>query len=128
MSRFVLLLVPLLTLGGCGAGAALGGAAGALGVQGITMLGQGTVRVIEQDINAAIRWTARHEAAVAVFQAACLAHAQRLAVGDDWPAADAAFQNCLDTSMDNIPTLLMERVAVRYKRSFGEEGTEPQIE
>ena len=128
MIRYVLvILAPLLWLGlgGC---TALGGAAGALGVQALTIGGQGAVRAIEQDINAAIRWTARHEAAVAVFQAACLAHAQRLAVGDDWPAADAAFQNCLDTSMDNIPTLLMERVALRYERSFGEKAVELPIE
>lgn len=127
MSRYILaILMPLLL--GLGACVELGGAAAALGVQALTIGGQGAVRAIEQDIGAAIRWTARHEAAVAVYMQTCLANAQRLAVGDDWPAADTAFQDCLDTSMDNIPTLMMERIALRYERSFGEEGTDPQIE
>ena len=126
MSRYVLMvLAPLLLgLGGCGV---LQGAAGALGVQGITMLGQGTVRAIEQDIAAAQRWTGRHEAAVAIYMQTCLANAQRLAV-NDWPAADVAFENCLINSVENMPTLLIERVGLRYKRSFGEEAAEAPVE
>ena len=118
MSRYALMILALLLLGGC---AQLGGAAAALGVQALTIGGQGTVRAIEQDIAAAQRWTGRHDAAVAVFMQACLSNAQRLALGDDWPTAEAAFENCLVKSVENMPTLLIERVKMRYDRSISAE-------
>ena len=127
MIRFVLpLLAPLLLgLGGCGL---LQGAAGALGVQAFSVIGQGTIRAVEADIAATQRWVGRHEAAVAVFEAACLAHAQRLALGDDWAAASAAFEDCLDKSVENMPTLLIERVEMRIARRRAKEAAEPPIE
>ena len=120
MIRFVLPLMLPLVLGGC---AQLGGAAAALGVQALTIGGQGTVRAIEQDIAAAQRWTGRHEAAVAIFMQACLEHAQRLALGDKWNKAEAAFESCLVKSVEHMPTLLIERVKMRFDRSFSEEDT-----
>ena len=127
MIRYVLpLLAPLLLgLGGCGAGGMLSGAAGALGVQALTIGGQGTVRAIEQDIAAAQRWTGRHEALVAVYLQACQEHALRL---EDWSEADAAFDNCLVKSVEHMPTLLIERVKMRIDRSVKKEGTEAQLE
>jgi len=124
MIRYVVPLAGLL-LGGC---EALGGAAAALGVQALTIGGQGTVRAIEQDIAAAQRWTGRHEAAVAIYMQACLANARKLAEGEDWDKADAAFENCLAKSVEHMPTLLIERVKLRYDRSFGEVGAEAQTE
>lgn len=126
MIRRVLIVLPLLL--GLGACAELGGAAGALGLQALTIGGQGTVRAIEQDIAAAQRWIGRHEAAVGVYMQACLANAQRLAAGDDWPAAQAAFEDCLEQSVRHMPTLLIERVKMRIDRSTREEGADPQIE
>ena len=127
MIRYVLVvLAPLLLgLGGC---QALGGAAAGLGVQALTIGGQGTVRAIEQDIAAAQRWIGRHEAAVGVYMQACLANAQRLAAGDDWPTAQAAFEECLEQSVRHMPTLLIERVKMRIDRSTREEGADSQIE
>ena len=119
MIRYVLLILAPLALGGC---SLLPGAAGALGMQAFTVLGQGTVRAIEQDIAAAQRWTGRHEAAVAIYMQACLEHAQTLALGgEEWNKAEAAFENCLVKSVENMPTLLIERVKMRYDRSFSEE-------
>ena len=127
MTRYVLgVLAPLLL--GLGACAELGGAAAALSVQALTMTGQGTVRAIEQDIAAAQRWIGRHEAAVGVYMQSCLANAQRLAAGDDWPTAEKAFERCLEQSVRHMPTLLIERVKMRIGRSTREEGTDPQIE
>lgn len=127
MIRYVLvaLSLPLLGLGAC---SLLPGAAGALGVQALTVGGQGALRAIEEDAAAAQRWTSRHEAAVAVFMQACLANAQRLALGDDWPKAEAAFESCLEKSLTNMPFMLIERVEMRLDRSTREEGADPQIE
>ena len=125
MTRYALVILAPLLLGGC---SALGGAAGALGVQALTIGGQGTVRAIEQDIAAAQRWIGRHEAAVGVYMQACLANAQRLAAGDDWPLASEAFEDCLTKSVEHMPTLLIERVKMRYDRSFSEEDAEAQTE
>lgn len=124
MIRCVLVVLALL-LGGC---AALGGAAGVLGAQVLTVGGQGTVRAIEEDIAAAQRWTGRHEAAVGVYMQSCLANAQRLAAGDDWPLAEKAFERCLEQSVRHMPTLLIERVKMRIDRSTREEAAEVQIE
>mgnify|MGYP000636354690 CR=1 FL=1 len=125
MSRYVLLILAPLVLGGC---QALGGAAAALGVQALTIGGQGAVRAIEKDIAAAQRWTGRHEAAVAIYMQSCLEHARKLAEGEDWGKAEAAFEACLEKSVEHMPTLLIERVKLRYDRSFGEEGVEAQTE
>ncbi len=127
MTRYVLMvLAPLLLgLGGC---SLLPGAAGALGMQALSTIGQGTIRTIEADIAATQRWIGRHEAVVAVFEAACLAHAQRLALGDDWALASAAFEDCIERSEENMPTLLIERMKIRIDRSAREEGADPQIE
>ena len=125
MNRYVLLILAPLVLGGC---AELGGAAAAFGVQALTIGGQGTVRAIEQDIAAAQRWTGRHEAAVAIYMQACIEHAQKLAVGTEWNKAEAAFENCLVKSVENMPTLLIERVKMRYDRSFSEKEAQVQPE
>ena len=125
MNRYVLVILASLLLGGC---SALSGAAGALGVQALTIGGQGTVRAIEQDIAAAQRWTGRHEAAVAIFMQACLEHAQRLALGEKWNKAEAAFESCLVKSVEHMPTLLIERVKMRFDRSFSEEDAGAQSE
>ena len=118
MSRYVLAVLAPLLLGGC---AELGGAAAALGVQALTIGGQGTVRAIEQDIAAAQRWTGRHEALVAVYLQACQEHALKL---KDWREADAAFDNCLVKSVEHMPTLLIERVKMRFDRNMAEEGAD----
>ena len=126
MIRYVLLILAPLLLGGCGG--PLGGAAAALGVQALTIGGQGTVRAIEQDIAAAQRWTGRHEAAVAIFMQSCLENAQKIALSGDWPSASAAFEGCLTKSMEHMPTLLIERVKMRFDRSISEEGAGAQTE
>ncbi len=125
MSRYVLAVLAPLLLGGC---AQLGGAAAALGVQALTIGGQGAVEAIERDMDAAARWTGRHEAAVAIYMQTCLANAQRLAANNDWPLAEAAFQGCLEKSVEHMPTLLIERVKMRYDRSLSEEDIKPPVE
>lgn len=127
MIRYVLVILAPLLLG-LGACSFLPGAGAAIGMQALSVAGQGTIRAIERDTAAAQRWTVQHDAAVAVYMQACLANAQRLALGDDWALADAAFKSCLETSVENMPTLLIERVKTRIDRSFSEKGAEGKPE
>lgn len=113
MKRYTLLILAPLLLGGC---ELLGGAAASLGVQALTVAGQGTVRAIERDAAAAQRWDSRHEAAVAVYMQSCLENARRLADDENWDQAAVAFEGCLENSVKYMPTLLIERVKMRLDR------------
>ena len=97
-----------LALGGCEAAS---GALASLGIQAITVAGQGVTRNIERDIDAGLRWTGAHDAWAA----------GAMAEGDigDWDKADKAFQDCLDRHVEHMPYTLAGRIAKRVERIKG---------
>ena len=107
-----------LALGGCEAAT---GALASLGIQAITVAGQGVTRNIERDIDAGLRWTGAHDAWVAVYMQNCMAAAGAMAEGDagDWDKADAAFQECLEQHVEHMPYTLAGRIAKRVERIKG---------
>jgi len=106
-----IILITSLLLGGC---EALGGAAGALGVQALTLGGQGVVSAIEEDIKETREDRARRKAIVAVIMQSCLAHAGSL---DVWEDKKAIFNECLKLSDDNQHALLIERLKMRLDKA-----------
>lgn len=107
----LLLLSAALFLGGC---EAIGGAAGALGMQALTLGGQGVVSAIEEDIKETREDRARRKATVAVIMQACLTHAGSL---DVWVEKKAVFDECLKFSDDNQHALLIERLKSRLGKA-----------
>ena len=107
-----------LALGGCEAAS---GALASLGIQAITVAGQGVTRNIERDIDAGLRWTGAHDAWVAVYMQNCMEAAGAMAEGDigDWDKADKAFQDCLDRHVEHMPYTLAGRIAKRVERIKG---------
>ncbi len=113
-----------LALGGCEAAT---GALASLGIQAITVAGQGVTRNIERDIDAGLRWTGAHDAWVAVYMQNCMEAAGSMAEGDagDWDKADAAFQDCLDRHVEHMPYTLAGRIAKRVERRKGSATSVP---
>ncbi len=113
-----------LALGGCEAAS---GALASLGIQAITVAGQGVTRNIERDVDAGLRWTGAHDAWVAVYMQNCMEAAGAMAEGDagEWDKADAAFEECLDRHVEHMPYTLAGRIAKRVERI---KGGKPEIE
>lgn len=111
MKRIILSVVIGLFLGGC---EAIGGAAGALGMQALTLGGQGVVSAIEEDIKETREDRARRKAIVAVIMQSCLTHAGSL---DVWKEKKAVFNECLEFSDNNQHALLIERLKSRLGKA-----------
>ena len=108
--RHVLTIIAALALGGCEAAT---GALASMGIQAITVAGQGVTRNIERDIDAGLRWAGAHDAYVAIYMQTCMEKAGDI---EKWQEADAAFNKCLTVHIDNMPYTLAGRIAKRVER------------
>ena len=115
MKRYMAMAL-LLLLSAC---EGLAGAATAIGLQGLTVAGQGMVRNIERDIDAGIRWAGAHDSYVAVYMQSCMAKAGDI---EQATASGEAYEACLETHIEHMPFILLERLELRRQRA--KEGSE----
>ena len=68
--------------------------------------------VVGDDVTQAAEWRGRHQALVAQVQAAYIFRAQSIQ-SEDWEGAKAAYDEVLELSIQNQPTILIERMRSR---------------